>query len=150
MRAFVLTAFLLGLAGTAAELLLVGHTENFWQSLPLLLMGVSLIPLAVCMIHQRSQARAGRLSLRIFQVIMFLFIASGLLGLFLHHDFKVEFKQESDPSLAGWALFCQAIKSPLPPALAPAAMIQFALLGLAYTYRHPAFCSATRIPNETT
>ena len=142
MRGLVLAAFLLGVAGTSAELLLVGHIEGFWQWLPLLLMGSSIVPLAVYRFLRPS------LCLRLFQVLMFLFMASGLVGLFLHYDGKVEFKQESDPSITGWPLFRDAMKSAVPPALAPAAMIQFGLLGLAYAWRHPAFSSKS-IQNQT-
>jgi hypothetical protein len=138
MRGLVLAAFLMGLVGTAAELLLVGHTENFWQSLPLLLIGLSLIPLVVYAAARKA------IWLRTFQVLMFLFMASGLIGLFLHYEGKVEFKQESDPSLTGWPLFRDAMMSAVPPALAPAAMIQFGLLGLAYVWRHPAFSNPTK------
>ena len=140
MRAFVLAAFLLGVAGTAAELLLVNHTETFWQALPLLLMGLSLVPLVF--VRSRASSTA-TLCLRIFQVIMILFMLSGLIGLYLHYDGKVEFKLEVDPSLKGWALFRDAMKGAMPPALAPAAMIQFGLLGLAYAWRHPALSPAT-------
>ena len=133
MRSLVLAAFLLGCLGTAAELLLVGHTENFWQWLPLLLMAISLVALGASVPTRSARC------LRAFQVLMVLFMASGLVGLFLHYDGKVEFKRESDPSLSGWPLFRDAMKSAVPPALAPAAMIQFGILGLAYAYRHPAF-----------
>ena len=133
MRAFILAAFLLGLAATAAELLLVGHTEGFWQLAPLLLMALSVVPLVLYAGTHRS------FCLRLFQVIMLLFVASGVVGLFLHYDAKAEFKLETDPSLTGWPLFREAMKGAMPPALAPAAMIQFALLGLAYAYRHPSF-----------
>ncbi len=142
MRALVLAAYLLGLIGTAAELLLVSHTENFWQLLPLILIGISLIPLAVYAVTHAAGW------LRVFKAIMALFMASGLIGLFLHYDGKVEFKKESDPSLAGWPLFRDAMKSAVPPALAPAAMIQFGLLGLAYTWRHPAFSPKAEIMND--
>jgi|SRR5688572_14278653 len=141
MRGLVLVAFLVGVLGTAAELLLVGHTEGFWQWLPLLLMGISLVALALCL------ATRSVFGLRTFQTLMILFLGSGLVGLFLHYDGKVEFKRESDPSLTGWPLFRDAMKSAVPPALAPAAMIQFGILGLAYAYRHPAFSRKPAIEN---
>lgn len=137
MRSVLLAAFLLGVMGTAAELLLVAHTEGFWQLLPLILMGLSLLPLAFYAVMRRAGW------LRVFQVVMILFILSGLVGLFLHYDAKAEFKLETDPSLTGWPLFRDAMKGAMPPALAPAAMIQFALLGLAYAWRHPAFSNKT-------
>jgi len=145
VRGLVLAAFLLGSAGVAAELLLVGHTENFWQWSPLALIGIS-FPLALCM--RGRPCRRALVCLRFFQALMFLFMASGLVGLFLHYEGKVEFKRESDPSLAGWPLFREAMKAAMPPALAPAAMIQFGLLGLAYAYRHPASSPTTEITNK--
>jgi hypothetical protein len=127
---------------------LVGHTEGFWQWLPLLLMGLSLVPLVIYAGFGRRASRAA-LFLRVFQILMFLFMASGLVGLFLHYDAKVEFKHETDPTLTGWPLFRDALKSAVPPVLAPAAMIQFGLLGLAYAWRHPAFLPNQNLKLET-
>ena len=140
MRNLVLAGFLLGLAGVGAELVLTGHTEGFWQLVPLVLIGIALVPLALYAVARRP------VCLRVFQVVMLLLMASGLVGLFLHYDGKAEFKLETDPSLAGWNLFRETMQGAMPPALAPAAMIQFGLLGLAYAHRHPAFA----LTNETT
>ena len=75
--------------------------------------------------------------MRVFQVMMILFILSGLTGLVLHFQGKMEFKLETNPSLNGMALFWETIKgATLPPVLAPGVMIQLGLLGLAYAYRH--------------
>ena len=132
IRRFVVVIFILGTIGTGAELLLVGHTEGFWQWIPLGLIAASLVVLAW---HSLAPSSA---SIRVFQVTMILFILSGAVGLFLHYDGKVEFRLESNPSLAGWALFKEAMVGAVPPALAPAAMAHFGLLGLAYAWRHPA------------
>jgi hypothetical protein len=43
-----------------------------------------------------------------------------------------------DAALSGLALYQKAILAKSPPALAPGAMIQLGLIGLAYTFRHPA------------
>jgi hypothetical protein len=75
---------------------------------------------------------------------MFLCLLSGVAGLYLHYDARVEFKLELNPSLAGWDLFWRTVKGPtMPPVLAPGAMIQIALLGLAYSYRHPLLTKTT-------
>ena len=132
IRRFVLVIFILGTIGTAVELLLVGHTEGFWQWIPLGLIAASLV---VLVWHGLAPSVV---TVRVFQVTMVLFILSGLVGLFLHYDGKVEFRLESNPSLAGWALFKEAMVGAVPPALAPAAMTHFGLLGLAYVWRHPA------------
>jgi hypothetical protein len=132
IRRFLLVILLIGLVGTGGELLLVGHTKGFWQWIPLALL---LLSFAIIVWHAVAPCAA---SVRAFQVAMLLFILSGALGLFLHYDGKVEFKLESNPSLAGWELFKEAMTGAVPPALAPAAMIHFGLLGLVYAYRHPA------------
>jgi hypothetical protein len=73
---------------------------------------------------------------------MIAFIAAGFAGFYFHYQGSVEFKLESNPSLAGWRLFWEAIRAQAPPALAPGIMIQLGLIGLVYTYRHPALLAA--------
>ena len=80
--------------------------------------------------------RAGAVLL--FRIVMALVIASGVIGLGLHYLGNTEFQKEMDPSLAGWPLFVKAITAKAPPALAPASMVQMGVLGLLYTYHHPA------------
>jgi hypothetical protein len=41
------------------------------------------------------------------------------------------------PDVTGWPLFWEAIRGAT-PALAPGAMVQLGLIGLAFTIRHPA------------
>ena len=50
----------------------------------------------------------------------------------------VEFELEMYPDLAGWKLFKDSMMGAT-PALAPGAMVQIGLIGLAWTLRHPAF-----------
>jgi hypothetical protein len=138
IRRILLVIFLLGTFGTGAELLLLGHTENVWQWIPVLLILISLVTL-LCYAAVRRLA-----IMRIFQVVMILFMISGVVGLVLHYRDKMEFKLETNPDLAGWHLFREVIKgATLPPVLAPGVMIQIGLLGLAYTYRHPIFKAIT-------
>jgi hypothetical protein len=138
IRVILLIIFLLGALGTGAELLLLGHTESLWQWVPLLLISISLVAL-ICYTLVRRAA-----SVRAFQITMILFVLSGVIGILLHYQGKVEFKLETNPALAGLELFWEAIKgAAVPPVLAPGMMIQLGLLGLAYTYRHPALIAAT-------
>jgi hypothetical protein len=132
LRAFLLAVLLLGMAGTAAELLLIGHTEDTWQWTPLLLFALCVATLAW---YGASRSAA---SLRALQAVMLLFIVSGGIGFWLHMQAKIEFQLEVNPSLAGMALYRKALESVSPPALAPGMMIQLGLLGLAFAYRHPA------------
>lgn len=142
----LLVILVTGMLGTAAELLLVSHTEDAWQWAPLVLIALALPVLAwhVATGAWRAgavNAKGGAASLRVLHVLMVLFIASGLVGMWLHIGAKIEFKQESDPSLSGFALFYESLKSQMPPALAPGMMIQLGLMGLAYAYGHPALRS---------
>ena len=133
LRRALLAIFLAGALGAGIELLLVGHTENWRQWIPLLLIGLSL--LALCMQAVVPQA----LTVRIFQATMLLFLLGGGAGIVLHYQGKVEFKLESDPALHGFELFRAAVMgAAVPPVLAPGFMILLGLLGLAYAYRHPA------------
>lgn len=130
IRRFLLAIFLFGVLGTGAELLLIGHNENFLQLIPLMLLTLGLIVLAWRAVDRRP---AG---LRALQGTMILFVISGLVGLWLHYKGNVEFELEMYPSLKGLPLFWKALKGAT-PVLAPGTMIGFGLLGLIYTYRHP-------------
>jgi hypothetical protein len=144
MRGALLVIFLLGALGIGTELLLVGHTEDRWQWVPLLLISLSLVALLCHAVIRRAP------TVRVFQITMILFMISGVVGLLLHYQGKAEFKLETNPDLAGLKLFWEAIKgAAVPPVLAPGVMIQMGLLGLAWTFRHPALIASTE-KNEST
>ena len=131
-----LRGLLLALVGVAAlgllaELVLLEHYESAWQYTPLILLGLALVAAAVV------ARRPSLASVRFFQAVMLLCVAAGLVGVFLHYDGNVEFELERDPLLRGVALLWEAARGAT-PALAPGAMAQLGLLGLVYTYRHPA------------
>ena len=130
IRGFLLGLFVFGAGGTGIELLLLGHTEDFWQLLPLGLMGVGGAALAW------YSATGGAPSLRLFRRTMGAVVVSGVVGLWLHYQGNAEFEREMYPSLQGLALFWEAIRGAT-PTLAPGTMLELGLLGLAYTYRHP-------------
>lgn len=128
--------FILGSIGCGAELLLLNHFESLPQWIPLFLILLSFVVLAWHLIGRSP------VSTRFLQGAMIAFIAAGLAGFYLHYQGSAEFKLESNPSLAGWRLFWEAIRAKAPPALAPGVMIQLGLIGLAYTYKHPALLAA--------
>jgi hypothetical protein len=72
---------------------------------------------------------------------MLAFLVVGALGVYLHVSGNVEFALERDPSLTGTGLLWKALRGAT-PALAPGALAQIGLLGLLYTYRHPALARA--------
>jgi hypothetical protein len=132
LRRALLGIFLLGVLGGAGELVLLEHYEDPWQMLPLGLFGLSILVIGF---HGIS---ASALSIRAFRLTMLLFIASGFIGSWMHYQSKAEFKRQLDPSLSGMNLFREALKGQMPPILAPGMMIHLGLVGLAWTWRHPA------------
>ncbi len=119
---------LLGMAGTGAELLLLGHSEDLRQWIPLILLGAGLV---ACAWHGLFPSA---LSARVLQAIFLGCILSGLGGIYFHYRGSAEFKLESNPALSGWALFREAVRAKSPPLLAPGAMAQLGLLGLVYVH----------------
>ena len=134
-RRILLAILLVGIAGLSTELLLLAHVEDVYQFIPVVLNGAGLV-VAVLIVTRPSLA-----TVRLFQSVMALFVISGAVGVLLHYQVTVEFQLEMDPSLSGLALFRKAIVAKAPPALAPGAMTQLGLIGLAYTFRHPALQS---------
>jgi hypothetical protein len=133
VRRFLLWLLGAEIIGVGAELLLISHWEDGWQSTPLIALTLGLVALSGHVIFQN------RASLRAIQFIMVLFVLSGVLGVWLHYDGRVEFRLELDPALAGWRLFCAAMMgSTTPPVLAPGIMIQMGCMGLVCVYGQPA------------
>lgn len=131
IRTVLLAALVLGLLGTLIELFLLEHTEDVWQWAPIGLMAAALLVLAWFALSR------GPASLRAFRWLMVLFVASGLVGVWLHFKGNVEFELEMYPDLSGLELFKDAMMGAT-PSLAPGTMIQLGMIGLAWAFRHPA------------
>ena len=142
LRGTLLVLFIVGSVGTGVELFLLGHTEDTWQWTPLVLMGLGVPALGWLLVAP------GRASGRAFQTTMGLFLLSGIIGLALHYKGNAEFELEMYPSMDGWKLFWEVVRGAT-PVLAPGMMIELGLLGLAYTYRHPAFPRAPEPPQRS-
>lgn len=132
IRWFILGVLVFGMAGTITELLLLAHYEDLAQFVPLVLIAVAL---AVVVWHALRPSAGNVLAL---QVVMTLFLFAGVAGVAFHFAGAAEFQREMDPSQGGWALFTKVARVQAPPLLAPGVMMQLGLLGLIYTYRHPA------------
>lgn len=130
-RQLILALIVIGAAGLLLELVLLEHFEDPWQWAPVVTLGLSLVAAAL------TAARPTRGTIRFFQLVMLAALAFGAIGVFLHVDGNLEFELESAPDLAGWPLYWAALRGAV-PALAPGALAQLGLLGLLYTYRHPA------------
>jgi len=129
VRRLLFVILILGMTGTAVELLLLKHDEDRIQLIPLVLLAAGLVAV-IAHAARPSASTAGAI-----QVTMAAFVAAGLAGLYFHYRANVEFQLEGDPSLAGRALLMKALEAKAPPALAPGVMIQLGLVGLAYTLR---------------
>jgi hypothetical protein len=138
LRRILLAVLMLGMAGTTTELLLLKHDEGALQLVPLVLIGVGYVTIAWHVIDR------GRLSVMTLQILMILFVASGILGIVFHYQANVQFQLETDPALKGASLAWKVLQAKTPPALAPGVMGQLGLIGLAYAYRHPALTRAGR------
>ena len=130
VRKFLFAILALGMIGSLTELILLKHSEDVFQWVPLALLGVGLAVLAW---HGFT---GSALSARLIRWFMYGFVAAGVAGIYFHYQGSAEFKLESQPNLAGMALFWEAIRAKAPPLLAPGSMVQLGLLGLAYTYKH--------------
>ena len=142
LRLALLAILLIGMLGSAMELILLGHTEDWRQWIPLVLILAGISALAW------HGLRATALTVRVLRIVRLGFVVGGLAGIYFHYVGSVEFKLESNPGLSGWPLFWQAIQNKAPPLLAPGAMAQLGLIGLAYTYRHPALTEASDANRE--
>lgn len=120
------------MAGTMTELLLLQHDEDVTQLIPLLLIGAGYLTVAW------NGIRRSHLSISALQIVMILFVASGILGTYFHYRANVDFQLEVQPELSGSNLLWKVLQAKTPPALAPGVMAQLGLIGLAYSYRHAA------------
>lgn len=114
---------LVGIFGTLADLLLLGHYEGWQQLVPVVLLGLGI---AVATWHLFAP---GSVSLRAVQWLGLLYVGSGLLGLWLHYQGNLEFEREMAPDATGWPLI-EAALTGATPALAPGTMVWFGGLAM--------------------
>lgn len=131
LRRILLAVVLVGIAGLGAELFLLEHYDGVWQWVPIVALAVGLA-LAVAV-----GVRPGRGVLLAFRAVMTGFLVAGAVGVYLHLAGNAEFERESDPAIRGTALLWEALRGAT-PSLAPGALAQLGLVGLALAYRHPA------------
>ena len=131
LRGLVLGVLLFGVLGTLAELYLLGHYEEWWQLVPVVLLGVAAPIIALCGLRPSAAA------LRALQGLMLLFVVAGALGVYQHYTVNAEFEIEMYASRAGFELFWESLQGAT-PTLAPGSLSWLGLVGLAYTFRHPA------------
>jgi len=137
IRALLLGALTLGVVGTIGELILLRHIETPTQWIPIVLLVVLLPVLAW---HARAPRDA---SVRIVQVMMLCFVATGVLGVGLHYVGNVDFERELQPNEHGFTFLRKTVAGAT-PVLAPGSMVLLGLVGLAHAHRHPALADSRR------
>ncbi len=141
VRRMLLAVFLFGAGGLCFELVLLEHTEDVWQWLPIILLGSSL-PLAVALVFKQRA-----LLLRLFQLMMVLFIGSGGIGLVQHIRGNVEFELEMYASMRGFELIWESLKGAT-PSLAPGAMVLLGLVGMIHMFGHPSMLQSPSVQRK--
>ena len=119
-----------GVAAMDVELLLLGHVEGFGQLVPVVLLAFGL---AVLVWHAVAPRAA---TVRAVQLVMILFVVSGVAGIVLHYRGNAEFELEMYPSLGGTELIGKTLTGAT-PVLAPGSMALLGLAGLVHAYQHP-------------
>jgi hypothetical protein len=113
--------------GTFVELILLEHTEEFYQLIPVVLLPLAAVSALIVFLKPR------RWSVNLLRIAMTLCLISAAVGILLHYIGNTEFELERHPDLTGWALFSSSMMGAT-PALAPGAMAQLSLIGLLATY----------------
>ena len=129
LRRALLAVLGVGLAGTAADLVLLAHYEDVLQWAPLVIISVCLLSVVW---HAVSP---GAVSLRLMRVTMTSALAGAATGVVLHYRGSMEFQLETDPSIGGVGLLMKVLTSKAPPTLAPMSLALLGLIGLASTYK---------------
>ena len=141
MRIWILALFYVGVLGTGAELVLLGHYEDYRQWAPLLLFAASLVAGVGLWLG------SGSVWIRVFRLVAGSFVLAGLVGLYFHYTGNAEFELEMYPSIAGAELVWESLTGAT-PALAPGSMTHLGLVGLLYTFRHPALAGREDPPDR--
>ena len=131
LRRLLLALVLVGITGLAAELVLLEHVESWQQWIPLVVLALGFAAAAAAML------RPTRAVVRALRAAMLAFVLAGAAGIWLHYTGNAAFEREMERGLGGLTLVWRALRGAT-PALAPGALAQLGLLGLAITWRHPA------------
>lgn len=137
IRRLILALVTFGIVMTTIDLMLLDHHEDVRQYAPLVANGLAL---ATIVWHVASGSAT---SVQVLRVVMVVFLVAALLGVVFHYQGNLEFQLEINSEQSYWELFSKVMRAKAPPALAPGVMAQLGLLGLIYTYRHPALVSSS-------
>jgi hypothetical protein len=134
IRRLILALITFGLVVTTIDLMLLDHHEDFRQFAPLV---------ASFALRPSSGTSRAEAEIQALRVVMLVFLLAALLGVVFHFQGNLEFQLEINSEQSSWDLFSKVMRAKAPTALAPGVMAQLGLLGLIYTYRHPALVSSS-------
>jgi hypothetical protein len=138
IRTILLWGLLAGSSGALLELLLIGHDEMTAQLAPVVLLGAGILVSAWSFVAPSPAA------VRTLQLLMIIFVATGIIGIVLHYRGNEAFELEMSPSRAGISLISKTLTGAT-PVMAPGSMSLLGLIGMAFAHRHPALRSRDRI-----
>jgi hypothetical protein len=141
LRRLLQVLLALGMVSIATDLVFLEHYEDAWMLIPLGALGASLAALIVSLVMESAW------TMRLLQATMAGLVVTGMIGIVLHYRGSLEFQVDMDPTLSAGALFWKVMHMKAPPTLAPGALVQLGLLGLASTYRHPVLRRHTVLPS---
>ena len=132
LRLGMLALVALGTLAMLTDLLLIGHLEDPNQLIPLGVGGVGLV------VALWAGVFPGVGALRVLQFVMLIYVGTGIVGMTLHAQANAEFQREVDAAISGLDLMWKVLGAKAPPSLSPGLLVQLGLLGLLFTYKHPA------------
>jgi len=131
IRSLLLVVVALGAVGLLTELLLLEH----WIATPQL---TPLVTLALVLGATATVARRpDRRTVRVFRLVMAWAVVAGLTGIGFHMRDNLAFEREVTPEAPTSSLAWHALHGAT-PLLAPGSLVQLGLIGLVFTYGHPA------------
>ena len=131
LRHLALAVAALAALVTPLELVFAEHYKDAVQLIPFAMILLTL--LATAFVYRAPGAKM----VRLFRWLMLALFVTSLVGVFFHLRGNLEVVREIHPEAAGWSLVWGALTGAA-PALAPGLLAQVGLLGLIYTYNHPA------------
>ena len=121
---------------TPLELIFSKHYQEPSMLIPFAMVGLALVGLLAVWRWPSRQI------LWLFQGVMGLLFVVSALGVWFHLQGNLEVVREVTPNLAGWPMLWKVL-SGAAPALAPGLLAFVGMLGLAFTFQHPAWGHST-------
>jgi predicted membrane channel-forming protein YqfA (hemolysin III family) len=130
LRRFALALCLLGVVTTPIELVLMHHYNDKDQIMPFVFLGLAAIGIVAAWFRPSAKVLRG------VRVLMVLVVLGSGIGVMEH--LKANYR---DATRGGGAApnLIEMVLTGFAPLLAPGILAQVGLLGLAFTYKHPAF-----------